>query len=131
VADHLLHIEQEEEDSNEIPIDDAFPDEYLLSITANSPPWYVPFANFLVCGVFPPDLSFQVKKKFLVDVKYYQWDDLIITSTVRIKLCEGVCSERNGKHSAPLPCWRSGRSIWCNQDSSKGTTIRILLAYVV
>ena len=42
VADHLSHNEQEEEDSNEILIDDVFPDEYLLSITANSPPWMLP-----------------------------------------------------------------------------------------
>ena len=64
VADHLSCIEQEEEDSNELPIDDAFPDEYLLGITANSPPWYAPFENFLACGVFPHDLSFQGKKSF-------------------------------------------------------------------
>ena len=72
MADHLSRIEQEEENSNEFPIDDAFPDEYLLSITAYSLPWYALFANFLACGVFPPDLSFQGKKKFLTDVKYYQ-----------------------------------------------------------
>ena len=77
MADHLSRIEHEE-DSNEFPIDDAFPDEYLLSITANSPPWYAPFANFLACGVFPPDLLYQGKKKFLADVKYYQWDDPIL-----------------------------------------------------
>jgi len=70
VADHLSRIEQEEENSNEFPIDDAFPDEYLLSITANLTPWYVPFTNFFACGVLPPDLSFQGKKKFLVYVKY-------------------------------------------------------------
>ena len=69
MADHLSCIEQEEEDSNEFPIDDAFPDEYLLSITANLTPWYAPFANFLAC---PPNLLFQGKKKFLADVKYYQ-----------------------------------------------------------
>jgi len=38
VANHLSHIEEEEKDSNNIPIDNAFPDEYLLSIIANSPP---------------------------------------------------------------------------------------------
>ena len=75
---HLSRIEQEEEDSNEFPIDDAFPDEYLLSVTANSPPWYASFTNFLACGVFPPELSFQGKKFFLADVNYYQWDDSIL-----------------------------------------------------
>jgi len=38
VADHLSRIEPEVEDSNEIAINDAFPDEYLLSITTKSPP---------------------------------------------------------------------------------------------
>ena len=78
MADHLSRIEQEDEDSNEFPVDDTFPDEYLLSITSKSPPWYAPFANFLACGIFLPDLSFQGKKKFLADVKYCQWDDPII-----------------------------------------------------
>jgi len=75
MADHLSCIKQEEEDFNKIPIDDAFPDEYLLSITANSPPWYAPFTNFLAYGIFLSELSFQGKKKFLTDVKYYQWDE--------------------------------------------------------
>ena len=72
MADHLFRIEQEEEDSNKFSIDDAFPDEYLLSIIANSPSWYAHFVNFLAYSVFPPDLSFQGKKKFLAYVKYYQ-----------------------------------------------------------
>jgi len=51
VADHLSHIEQEE-NSNEFPIDDAFPDEYLLSITANLTLWYAPFINFFSMWCF-------------------------------------------------------------------------------
>ena len=78
MAYHLSCTEQEEEDSNEFSINDAFPDEYLLSINANSPPWYAPFANFLACGVFSPDLLYQGKKIFLADVKYNQWDDSIL-----------------------------------------------------
>jgi len=64
VADYISRIEQEQKDCNGIPNDDAFPDEYLLSITANSLR-YAPFANFLACGIFSPDLSFQGKKKIL------------------------------------------------------------------
>lgn len=45
-------------------------------------PWYVDFANYLVSGLLPPDLKFQQKKKFLHDVRSYQWDDLYL-----YKLC--------------------------------------------
>ncbi|KAH9779814.1 hypothetical protein KPL71_007852 [Citrus sinensis] len=33
------------------------------------------FANYLVSGLLPPELKFQEKKKFLHDVRSYQWDD--------------------------------------------------------
>lgn len=39
------------------------------------PPWYADFANYLVSGLLPPELKFQEKKKFLHDVRSYQWDD--------------------------------------------------------
>jgi len=71
VTDYLSRIKHEEEDSNEFPIDDVFSNEYLLSITANSPAWYAPFANLLACVGFPHDLLYQGKKNFLADVKYY------------------------------------------------------------
>ncbi|KAH9697093.1 hypothetical protein KPL71_023468 [Citrus sinensis] len=35
----------------------------------------VDFANYLVSGLLPPELKFQEKKKFLHDVRSYQWDD--------------------------------------------------------
>ncbi|KAH9727219.1 hypothetical protein KPL70_008579 [Citrus sinensis] len=38
-------------------------------------PWYADFANYLVSGLLPPELKFQEKKKFLHDVKSYQWND--------------------------------------------------------
>jgi len=63
VADHLSRIEQEE-DFNEFPIDDAFPDKYMLSITANSPPWYAPFANFLACCAFLLIFRAKARKSF-------------------------------------------------------------------
>ena len=38
-------------------------------------PWYADFANYLVSGLLPPELNFQQQKKFLYDVRSYQWDD--------------------------------------------------------
>ena len=38
-------------------------------------PWYADFANYFVSGLLPPDLSYQLKKRFLNNVKSYQWDE--------------------------------------------------------
>ena len=46
VADHFSRIEQDEEESKEMPIDDAFPNEYLMAISTNTTPWYADFINF-------------------------------------------------------------------------------------
>ena len=52
VADHLSRIEQDKDESKELPIDDAFHDEFLMVVHTNKTPWYVDFVNFLACGVF-------------------------------------------------------------------------------
>ncbi|XP_074289375.1 uncharacterized protein LOC141614529 [Silene latifolia] len=70
VADHLSRLRFDGEDV----IDDSFPDDHLLAITANTP-WFADFANYLVGGILPPDLSYQQKKKFVHDLKRYFWDD--------------------------------------------------------
>ena len=41
-------------------------------------PWYVDFVNYLACNVLSLRLSSQQKKKFLQDVKLYQWDDPLL-----------------------------------------------------
>ncbi|KAL5563687.1 hypothetical protein UlMin_033434 [Ulmus minor] len=73
VADHLSRLEKNAK-SSEV-INEKFPDERLFSISQTQGPWYADFANFLVSGLLPPDLTSQRKKKFLHDVKFYHWDE--------------------------------------------------------
>ena len=77
MTDHLSRIEQDEDESKELPIDDAFPDEYLMDIHTDKTLWHTDFVNFLSCRVFLTDLSFQSKKKFLSEVTFYQREDPI------------------------------------------------------
>ena len=57
-----------------MPIDDYFKGELLLQ-NSSLTPWYADFVNYLVCGVLLPNLSYQQKKKFISDVKYYYWEE--------------------------------------------------------
>ncbi|CAM8978581.1 unnamed protein product [Rhodiola kirilowii] len=77
VADHLSRLELGELDREEdnLPINDSLVDEQLMHIDVDNVPWYADFVNFLACGILPPDLSHNQKRKFLSDVKRYFWDD--------------------------------------------------------
>ena len=76
VADHLSRFEVDKiEDLAKI--EESFLDEQLLMMEAHLP-WYADFVNYLAYNVLPPRLSFQQKKKFLHDVKFYQWDDPLL-----------------------------------------------------
>ena len=77
VADHLSKLENEEERfEKESSIKEEFPDEYLFPV--NITPWYADIANFLAFNILPPNLSYQQKKKFFFDIKYYLWEDLLL-----------------------------------------------------
>ena len=77
VAYHLSRLESNKGMEDCIEIDESFPNEQLLAMEAYFP-WYADFANYLACNVLPPGLSSQQKKKFLHDVKLYQWDDSLL-----------------------------------------------------
>ena len=49
VVDHLSHLNLEP--SNDLPINDNFPDEQLLAISYE--PWYADIVNYLVTGATP------------------------------------------------------------------------------
>jgi len=63
VVDHFLRIEQDEDESTELPINDAFFDEYLMALYTNKTSWYADFVNFLACSVLP---TLQSKKKVFI-----------------------------------------------------------------
>ena len=56
VADHLSRLEGTRDD---IPVNDEFPDEKLLSIEdKRAVPWFVDFVNYLVAKVLPPEFNY-------------------------------------------------------------------------
>ncbi|CAM8902591.1 unnamed protein product [Rhodiola kirilowii] len=80
VADHLSPLELGELDRDEgkLPMTDSLAGEQLMSIDVDVVPGYADFVNYLACGIIPPDLSHNQKRKFLSAVKRYFWDDLFL-----------------------------------------------------
>ncbi|GJT85710.1 reverse transcriptase domain-containing protein [Tanacetum coccineum] len=78
-ADHLSRLENLDlEELDEDAIRDSLPDEHLMVINikeAETDPWYADYANFLVSKMVLQHLTFHLRKKFLIDVKKYIWDD--------------------------------------------------------
>ena len=61
VADHLSRLEGA---SDEVQVNDDFPDERLLAIKdKRSVPWFADYVNYLVAKVVPPEFNYQQKKK--------------------------------------------------------------------
>ncbi|XP_060177991.1 uncharacterized protein LOC132607926 [Lycium barbarum] len=75
VVDHLSRLEEAGRPSEKLDINDAFPDERVLEMTAEITPWYADIANFFVMSIIPDEInSYQKKKKFLRDSRQYYWD---------------------------------------------------------
>ena len=72
VAYHLSRLVPEST-SHGLPIGDSFPDERLFALVYC--PWYADIVNYLVTGQIPPQWTSQQKRKFLVDIKKYYFDD--------------------------------------------------------
>ena len=76
VADHLSRLEfEQDEDEEEEPIHELFPDERLLAIQSLQAPWFADIANFISTGKFPEELNNQQRKKLIYDSKHYMWDE--------------------------------------------------------
>ena len=62
VEDHLSRLEGE---SDEVQVNDDFPDERLLAIEdKRAVPWFADYVNYLVAKVVPPEFNYQQKKRF-------------------------------------------------------------------
>jgi hypothetical protein len=72
VADHLSRLTFED-NSDHLPINDEFPDEHLFVISEL--PWYAHIVNYFVIGEIPKKWSAQDKRKFLVEIRNFYWDD--------------------------------------------------------
>ena len=76
VADHLSWLEGA---SDEVQVNDDFPDEQLLAIgDKRVVPWFADYVNYLVAKVIPPEFSYQQKKRFFAHLKYYYWEEPIL-----------------------------------------------------
>ena len=62
IADHLSRVEKPTIQEEEKEIAKHFPYEQLFQLSLQSP-WYADIVNFLACGVTPPELSYQLRKK--------------------------------------------------------------------
>jgi hypothetical protein len=75
LADHLSRLPDIMPEQTEIH--DYMPGEQLLQISESSrkSPWYADLVNYLVCKIYPPDTTYQQKKKLIHDAKRYYWDE--------------------------------------------------------
>ena len=77
IADHLLRVEKTIVKGKGIELAENFPDEQLFQLSIQLS-WYANIVNFLPCGVMPPKLSYQQRKKLRTDSKFYIWDDPLL-----------------------------------------------------
>nr|XP_016450798.1 PREDICTED: uncharacterized protein LOC107775560 [Nicotiana tabacum] len=75
VVDYLSRLENHDHVEERGQIKEVFPDEQLFAITQDPPPWYADYVNYLLSGVLPPEIEFEARKRFLLDVNFYYWDE--------------------------------------------------------
>jgi hypothetical protein len=76
VADHLSRLLHDEE-GDELPLSENFPDEQLFIVDAQLL-WYAYIVNYITTKVFPQGMSCQERKWLMSMSRHYHWDDLYI-----------------------------------------------------
>ena len=65
--------------SDEVQVNDDFPDEQLLAIEdKRAGPWFADYVNYLVAKVVPPEFYYQHKNRFFAHLKHYYWEEPIL-----------------------------------------------------
>ena len=71
--DHLSRLSFEDCTTSATPIQESFPNEQLLAVTALA--WYTDIVNYLVTGETPSQWFAQDRKKFLLIVRHFYFED--------------------------------------------------------
>ena len=79
-TDHMSSLIIESQD---VPLNNAFPYEHLLAFSTEQAPWFTNIANYLASRILHHDLFFHQKRKFFYDVRLYFWDEPFL-----YKLCK-------------------------------------------
>ena len=73
------HLSRLEGESDEVQVNDDFPDEHLLAIEdKRAVPWFADYVNYLVAKVIPLEFSYQQKKRFFAHLKHCYWEEPIL-----------------------------------------------------
>jgi len=87
----------------ERPTDDSLPDKALCTVKTFTTPWYADIVNYLACGIIPPEISYQRRKKLLSNTKYYQWEDpLLYKHRADQIIIKCVTTRRDEEYSSSL-----------------------------
>ena len=106
VEDHLSRLEGV---SDEVQVNDDFPDEQLLAIDdKRAIPWFEDYVNYLVAKVVPPEFNYQQKKRFFAHLKHYYWEEPILYRHCADQVIRRCVPEDEMKsilnHCHTLPC---------------------------
>ncbi|KAA3477813.1 Retrovirus-related Pol polyprotein from transposon opus [Gossypium australe] len=67
---------QQEDPHSSVLINEHFLDKHIFEVShAHDTPWFVDYANFLASGLMSPKMTYQQRRKFLHDVRYYFWEE--------------------------------------------------------
>ena len=120
VADHLSRLKNEEVTKEEPEVRDEFPDEFLLQVTTR--PWFADMANYKATGVIPEEYTWNQRKKFLHDARFYVWDDPHLFKAG----ADNVLRRCVTKEEARSILWHCHSSPYGDHHSGDRTTAKVL-----